>query len=67
MMDAVCESEMSVYSSETARCYIPEDSYLQVCIVWWLFGRVMQGRALDVMKQIDGVEEQAAVQQEMNM
>jgi hypothetical protein len=67
MMDAVCESETSVYSSETTRLYIPEDSYLQVCIVWWLFGRVMQGRALDVMKQIDGVEEQAAVQQEMNM
>jgi hypothetical protein len=29
-IDAVCKSETSVYSSETTRHYIPEDSHLYI-------------------------------------
>jgi hypothetical protein len=31
MLEAVCTSEMSVYSSETTQYYVPEDSNLHRC------------------------------------
>jgi hypothetical protein len=33
MMEAVCTSETSIYSDETARSYIPEGPHLQPFIV----------------------------------